>query len=208
MHSHGIRPENPFSTRHTRPGALPFLVDSDGAPVDAARLARRVISRHRSSIVGPHGTGKTTLLAHMRPHLEQENRDCCRWATLCNGEPSTELWNILSAVPTTGIMIVDGYEQLVVAERLRLIGIAWRRRIRLLVTAHHPPRLFDVISHTGTSRQTARLLAAALLDDFPAHREIMMRAFDEHWDGADGNIRQLWATLYERFENQLETAGK
>lgn len=203
-----MRPENPFGTRYTRPGALPFLVGRDGAPVDAAELARQVIGRRRSAIVGPHGTGKSTLVAHMRPHLEQGDPSRCRSTTLRSGQRPTELWSILSSVPSSGMMIVDGYEQLGVAERLRLILIAQCRRIRLLVTAHHAPRLFDVITRTGTSRQTARRLTIALLDEFPAHRECMLRAFDEQWDQAAGNIRQLWATLYEQFENQIGARRK
>lgn len=203
----GIRPENPFGTRYTRPGTLPFLAGSDGAAIDAARLAREAIGRRRSAIVGPHGTGKTTLLTQMRPYLDAD-AGRCRSITLRSGEVSTELWRTLSTVPSSGMLIVDGYEQMGSVEQLRLIVTAWRRRVRMLVTAHRPPRLFAVVARTGTSRQTARLLAAMLLEEFPAHREIMLRGFDEHWDDAEGNIRQLWATLYEQFEHQLRTGRK
>lgn len=204
----GIRPENPFGTRYTRPGTLPFLAGSDGAAIDAARLAGEAIGQRRSAIVGPHGTGKTTLLTQLRPYLEEADASRCRSITLRSGEVSTELWRVLSTVPSSGMLIVDGYEQLGSVERLRLIVTAWRRRVRMLVTAHRPPRLFAVLGRTGTSRQTARLLTARLLEEFPAHREVMLRAFDEHWDGAEGNIRQLWATLYEQFENELKMVRK
>lgn len=198
-----MRPENPFGTRHTRPGVLPFLAGDSDHRTDAEALARQVAVHRRAAIVGPHGTGKTTLLAQMRPYLERDAPGRCRWATLRSGEPPAELWNTLASVPHGGTMIVDGYEQLGAAQRLRLIASTWRHGTRLLVTAHRPLRMFNVVVRTGTSRQIARRLATMLLEPFPAYREVMLRAFDAQWDAAQGDIRKLWATLYEEYEKQL-----
>jgi len=53
---------NPFATRHTRPGGVPPL-DDDGRPRDLEGLLARLGSMPAAAIVGPHGTGKSTLLA-------------------------------------------------------------------------------------------------------------------------------------------------
>ena len=198
-----MRPENPFGTRHTRPGALPYITGNGGQRIDPEALARQVADQPRAAIVGPHGTGKTTLLTVVRPHLEAEAPDRCGWTTLRIGERPTELWHTLARLPDDGTIIIDGYEQLGLVQRLRLIATARRRRIRLLVTAHRPPAMFTVVARTGTSRQIARRLAAILLERFPAQREAMLGAFDRQWDAANGNIRQLWATLYDDYEYQL-----
>ena len=61
---------NPFSTRHTRPGALAPL-DAVGRPVDVAGLCKRLASQGGSgAIVGAHGSGKTTLLDALARGIE------------------------------------------------------------------------------------------------------------------------------------------
>jgi hypothetical protein len=59
--------DNPFVTRATRSGMLPFLFpagESLGGLVDSLRLAR-----WQGQIVGPRGSGKSTLLAALRPEI-------------------------------------------------------------------------------------------------------------------------------------------
>ncbi len=73
--SHRVEPptaENPFSTRHVRPGALSFLFargDSTAALVE--QLQR---NGWRGQITGPHGAGKSTLLATLVPELQRAGR--------------------------------------------------------------------------------------------------------------------------------------
>lgn len=61
---------NPFATRYVRPGMVDWF-DTD-APSLAA-IARRFTEEleWRAAIVGPHGTGKSTLLEHLIPMLGQ-----------------------------------------------------------------------------------------------------------------------------------------
>lgn len=198
-----IRPENPFSTRYTRPGALPYLPAEGGLPLTPADVAARVQTHPRSCITGPHGTGKTTLLIHLRGPLDRLSEHPSQLVTLRIGDGSAELWQVLATVPRGGILIVDGYEQLTLIDRWRLIYRAWRRDIRLLVTAHRPPWGFHRLADTGTPQSIARQLATLLLSEFPEQREAMLKRFDQRWRAAEGNIRQLWATLYEDFEDQL-----
>jgi hypothetical protein len=50
---------NPFSSCHVRPGAVPWFGDLE------ALYSRWHALGQRAQIVGPHGTGKSTLLAHL-----------------------------------------------------------------------------------------------------------------------------------------------
>lgn len=59
---------NPFATRYVRPGQLAWIGDG---PHSLSKLVDTfTLELHcRAAIVGPHGTGKSTLLAHMIPLL-------------------------------------------------------------------------------------------------------------------------------------------
>src|SRR5690349_19179309 len=63
---------NPFSTRWTWPGAVPFLFPV-GVTVESL-VAKLPASHWRGQIIGPHGTGKSTLLATLLPAIEQAGR--------------------------------------------------------------------------------------------------------------------------------------
>src|SRR5688572_13372967 len=63
---------NPFTTRHTRPGAIEYLFPA-GQSADAlvAQLGRQA---WWGAILGPHGAGKSTLLHSLREALQQIGR--------------------------------------------------------------------------------------------------------------------------------------
>src|SRR5258707_1037455 len=59
---------NPFSTRFVRPGAIPYQFPER---VTADSLVEQLRSQNcRGAIIGPHGTGKSTLLATLIPAIE------------------------------------------------------------------------------------------------------------------------------------------
>lgn len=59
---------NPFSSRYIRPGAIPYLSVTGESPRGMAERFLGMPAR-RALIVGPHGTGKSTLLHGMFPWL-------------------------------------------------------------------------------------------------------------------------------------------
>ncbi|WP_164102660.1 hypothetical protein [Candidatus Laterigemmans baculatus] len=151
------------------------------------------------------------MLAHLRGHLDYLSGHPSQLVTLRAGEAqakkaaAAQLWRTLAATPRGATLIVDGYEQLAWLSRWRLLYRAWRAGVRLLVTAHRPPQGFYRLFETGTPQSVARRLTAILLDDFPEQREAILdpHTFEQRWRAAEGNVRQLWATLYEDFEHQL-----
>ncbi len=127
---------NPFSTRHTRPGAIPYRFPDS---VTVGQLVERLRS-HKwwGQILGPHGTGKTTLLHSLLPALRDADRQV-ELFTVHAGQRKLELdaartskWNAATQV------IVDGYEQLNWLARLRLKRRVPRPRRR--PTGHHAPQ--------------------------------------------------------------------
>jgi hypothetical protein len=65
-------PTNPFATRWTRPGAIPFVFADGGTMLDL--VARLQANEWRGAIVGPHGSGKSTLLAALVPAIAATGR--------------------------------------------------------------------------------------------------------------------------------------
>ncbi len=64
--------DNPFSTCRTRPGAIPYVFPPGQSA--AALIERMRESGWRGQIVGPHGSGKSALLATLAPAIEASGR--------------------------------------------------------------------------------------------------------------------------------------
>lgn len=191
------RASNPFATRFTRPGAIPYLFE-DGRTANAlvAELCRR---GWRGQIIGPHGSGKSTLLESLRTPLESAGRELA-WFVCREGTTSLEIppamsraWSVRTQV------VVDGYEQLGGWSRWRLKRICRRRGAGLLVTTHESIGLPTLLA-TNPSREHSRRIVERLLRDrgqsFPANT--IDRLFHQH----RGNVRELLFGLYDLYERQ------
>ncbi len=214
--SHSDRPANPFGSRFTTPGALSFCPDGNLSvgnviEMDAEQflsvLADKVAITPRALIVGPHGSGKSTLLHALKKELIRSSPPLSAagsiiWITLRQGGSHAEVWSALARCPPGGLLMMDGSEQLWFWERMRVLVIARSKEIRLLWTSHRPLLGFSEIYRTRPHREVARRLAKGLLADFPQLQVEMMQEFDRRWPVCQGNIRELWATLYDHFEKQ------
>jgi hypothetical protein len=197
----GQRPANPFGSRFTRPGALPFLPP---APADQSleQMAQQILHNGRTAIFGPHGSGKTTLL-HALCRTEcfrQQAISPEQIIVLRQGEPSVHLWHELTNCPQRPLLILDGYEQLTWWQRPRLRLWCRRHKVPLLVTSHRPLSGFSSLKHTPPPLSVARQLAESLLKDQPHLIGSLLADFDTLWHTCGGNMRDLWSTLYDRYE--------
>lgn len=181
---------NPFSTRHVRPGAIPFFFPPGESP--ERLLARLAALGGRAQIVGPHGSGKSTLLAALAEGL----RRCGRRALLIELHDGQRRLPpaALGAAEPGDLVMVDGYEQLSLWSRWRLRRHSRRRALELLVTAHRPiglptlwetsvdaPRARRVVDHLlgpGRSPITDQDLAAALARHPGDLREVLFDLYD------------------------------
>jgi hypothetical protein len=153
---------NPFSTRFVQPGRIEYRFPSgQGAEAIVDRLRAH---GWRGAIVGPHGVGKSTLLAALAPHLEYAGRRVVQVA-LHDGQrrwpTELEIWR--SWTPTTQV-IVDGYEQLGLFARAKLNRWVRRAGCGLLATAHRDVKL-PVVYRAAVDRQAVAQIVAWLQRD-------------------------------------------
>src|SRR5262245_42037084 len=101
---------NPFATRSVRPGVIPYRF------LDGRTVSDLIFGIHQQGwhgqIVGPHGSGKSTLIQSLVPALRDAGRTA-RLFTLHLGESRLPVsgTDLQKWGPNTQI-IIDGYEQL------------------------------------------------------------------------------------------------
>jgi hypothetical protein len=193
---------NPFSTRHTRPGAIRFQFDEGDS--ETAVVARLRACDWWGQIVGPHGSGKSTLLATLRPGLEAADRQV-RLVTLRQGDHALPIMRRDWLAFSTGTqLVVDGYEQLGRFARRLAMWRCRRRGCGLLVTTHHDiglPTLFT----TAPRLEVAITVVRQLLP--PGEWPIDSSDIAAAWQRYHGNMREVLFALYDLFE-QRRGAGR
>jgi hypothetical protein len=196
-----LAPQNPFSTRCVRPGALPFLFPPGAGLGDLVERLRA--GGWWGQIIGPHGSGKSTLLAALVPELRRLGR-LPYPVTLHDGTrrlPAEAERAIFSPrLPDTIVVVIDGYEQLSRWNRWRLKRQCRRRRFGLLITAHIPLGLPDLY-HTDVTPDLVQRVVARLAPaeaDRPAGpAEVTARLA-----ARNGNLREVLFDLYDLYEQR------
>ncbi len=195
--------ENPFCTRRIRPGAMPYLFppgQSAAALVDGLRRAG-----WWGEILGPHGSGKSALVAAVLAAIEQTGRptllvelhDAQRRLPL-------DLARDRRLAPPT-VVVVDGYEQLSWWSRGRLKRCCRRRGLGLLVTAHQSVGLPQV-AQTAPSLALAEQIVAQLTADraAPLDPVLIHRCYARH----NGNLREMLFDLYDLSQQRSAPPAK
>jgi len=190
-------PVNPFATRFTRPGVLPAL-GPDGRPRDLrGLLATLAGTGGRGAIEGPHGTGKSTLLAALAAALRRDGRLAASLRVRSPWDAAAVLAAIAAAGPGR-MVLVDGWDSLGRPCGLLAILLARARRCGLVVTSHRPSGL-PVVVRCGS----APALLAAIVARLPDHGGAITAAdVDEAFHRHAGNLREALFDLYDRFERR------
>ncbi len=196
------RHANPFATCWTRPGALPFQFPTG---VSAEQLVVQLAATNwRGEIVGPHGSGKSTLVETLKPHLAAAGRSLA-CITLREGQrrlPTDFVRKSLASARP--LLIVDGYEQLSWLSRILLTWRCRRGAAGLLVTSHTP------IGHPLLYRTRANLqLVEQLVSTLTASNSSPVSAADVVASHAchGSNLRELLFALYDRHEALTAAEG-
>ncbi len=188
---------NPFATRFTRPGAIPFLFPN-GQSVDSLAAALEQ-ANWWGEIVGPHGSGKSTLLAALMPEFARRGRDVIhlvfRSDRTITGPwpPAPGAWTAATQV------VVDGYEQLSWWNRRKLKNACRRGGAGLLITAHRPCGL-PTIFRTQPTPKLAEMIARQLLppDDDSITADDIHRLCSQH----PTNLREVLFGLYDLYQER------
>ena len=205
-----IRPPNPFATCFTRPGVLPYRAAVGGGhPGDGfvRSLAETVLRHGAAAICGPHGSGKSTLVAALLPLLRQHTAGVAHHTLRSDASLWPSLKRLLQT-PRGWLLVIDGFEQLPMPIAAASAVLLRLRRVRLLVTCHRATWWPPVVCHTSNDRTTARALTESLLAGWPEYHGRIMDRFDHHWRRSHGNLRELWFGLYDDFEALLSAADK
>lgn len=195
---------NPFSTRHVRPGAIPYFFP-DGTTLETL-VERLAASGWQGEVVGPHGSGKSTLLAALVPCIERTGRRVAIYR-LHEGErrlPATP--RDMHALAANDVVAVDGYEQLPRWRQWLLRRSCTRRGIGLLATTHAPtglPLLWQTsVDLASLERVVAHALASQSRLEPAIGREEIAAALAAH----PTNAREALFALYDAVERRRRDA--
>jgi hypothetical protein len=207
---------NPLATKFVAPGKLPWICGhEDSIEQLIARLHGFGLS---AQIVGPHGTGKTTLLEHLLPKLSMpiwqigtagthsslaqtiaanlsgsNSHQVILWLTLRRNSPVMRLVvDLLQLNDFRGILVIDGAEQLGWWQWLRVRRWVKKRHCGLLVTTHRNLGL-STLYQTSVSCSLAEALLKIAFD------KALLEAgavppFPEEID---------WQSLFQRHQSNL-----
>ncbi len=191
-------PVNPFSTTFVRPGAVPFLFP---AGVGIADLVAQLRTQDWwGQIIGPHGTGKSTLLAALMPALAAAGREPL-WYAFRDGVISLPGFRADQLGLHAGaILVIDGYEQLSSWQRWRLCRACRRSGCGLVVTVHTPVGLPDLY-HTNVDADMARRVLSHLNREGTA--DVSPEDLIQCLTIRKGNLREALFDLYDLHERQI-----
>jgi len=189
---------NPFATARIRPGRIPYAFPAGSASAAIAAALDR--AGGRGQIVGPHGSGKSTLRATLADELARRGRGVVATA-LHDGARRLppDFLGRLRAAPAGAVAIIDGFEQL---PWWRRRALAWRCRrlgLGLVVTCHAPVGL-PTLWETAVSPDLAWSIIRGLMPDAESlvGRDEVAGLLAAH----SGSLRELLFELYDRFEER------
>ena len=174
--------DNPFAVHRVRRER--YRLDDAGW---TALLARLESAGWRGAIVGPHGSGKTTLIEDLVARLEVRGW-VARWVRLSSEERRVPRGSLVD-LGARDIVLVDGAEQLN-GVRWRLLRWRARRAAGLIITTHHDGRLPTLLRCATSPGLLCELVAVLGVDLAPAEAEALHA---RHC----GNLREALRELYD-----------
>jgi ABC-type cobalamin/Fe3+-siderophores transport system ATPase subunit len=202
---------NPFATRFIAPGGLPFAFH-DGST--SQRLSNEFLGlpSKMASIIGPHGTGKSTLLKSILPAIESAGQFHAirhlRFSS--NGLANRELKRDAKQWKRNDFVVLDGYEQLGTWTKWRTIFRAKRMNLAMLVTSHAPVSGFHVLWQTAMTESLAHAVIAELLQNYDAAvitQLLESKEWRESRQRHGDNLRETLFDMYDWWQQNGTVAG-
>jgi hypothetical protein len=167
-----------------------------GRPLDVPRLFQAILEHRGASIEGPHGTGKSTLLAAIVRVASDAGIPVQTLQLRSGGDAFAAIRAIVRA-PHGAVVGLDGWEMLGPLARVACV-LGWWRRVVVVVTAHRAAG-FPLAIRTSASLA----LLAALVDRLPDHGGLVDESdLKESLERHPDNLREALLDLYDRFEHR------
>ncbi len=186
----GVLPrENPFCADAVE--NLPFRMP--GGLTWEALLDKLAANNWIGSIVGPHGSGKTTLIEQLAPRLESRGLrpHFCRLTTESTQADKDSLLASVRTLRAPDILLLDGAEQLSTRQWLPL-RVAVDSLAGCVVTLHRTGRLPILVQTETTPALLTELIHELTGSSLPPGETatLLMRH--------RGNLRDCFRELYDR----------
>lgn len=204
---------NPFCTRCFQPGAIPFYFRP---PMSLDSLVHRIRegSGRRNAIVGPHGSGKSTLMAAILQHPAMIAPSCSLGTIRYHsGQTFRDRWSMAyraiqaAASGERKLLLIDGWEQM---DQVLQWFTRWRTRmrdIRILTTSHTLPSRFVEIYRTQVDpRVEQHVLAHLLRNAGPISFAAVTTsdAWRESRQRHTQNLRESLFDMYDWYRDQVD----
>ena len=195
---------NPFETRYIRPSSIEFVPNG----CDPITLSQQISqTKGPFQIVGPHGSGKTTLTFEIAKHLLDLGIGA-RWITL-RKQGRFRLPSVLhpttpasagSADTKSQVIFVDGIETLTILNRAIMLKSNSPAN-KIVVTTHRALYGVKQLFKTESTLAHFKMICEKLIGHIDDSWESKIKAaFQNH--GA--NIREALFELYDVFESQQQ----
>ena len=208
---------NPFSATRVRPGKLPYL----GNSFRISDLVRRWHgANYIGQIVGPHGTGKTTLSRAIESFV-QDRFGRVNWLTIRHRSLRTDSLGTTTnyrichmeskSGSIRGLYVVDGIENLGLLHRWLLVQRCRADMGGILITSHRKLAGIPVLAELTPVNATLQVIVRYLLGQWPYPDEVKAHfdasLVDAAFQDAGGNLRESLMMLYDSFEDLARKAA-
>ncbi len=184
-----MRPKNnPFATRELLKIDY-FLTEDQWADV----LKKLHNFDYRASVVGKHGSGKTTFLEGLAERFLQQD---IQIIYLSSENSRLSFWQVLNKLLLVKVLIVDGFQTLGILSGYILFYSAKILDKGLLVSQHRPSVFPVLLDTVGTEETLFRILSEINIPLELDRSELLTKA-KELFIQENANIREVLLKLYD-----------
>lgn len=192
-------PHNPFATRFIRPGQIPFFFEPGES---IAVLHAGWLKANRSGqIVGPHGTGKSTLMMEWERFLAEQAMPVQR-VTITTARPLPTHQSMIDwrTVGPSTVLMIDGYEQCSAVRRWRIERSTRARGAGLLITSH---RDMNLAWTYRTDCHLERVQAIVRWLQRQCEPQIGVQDVADVYAACGGSSRELLLSLFDIYRDRI-----